>query len=136
MVVVFVEEIVWNFNGIVFLAEDLFAWNAGALVGYSGFSVAASYGDWDDSLSIANADTDYWTLGAAYDFGAFGASITYLDSEVADVNEFDNISVGVDYKLAPGLTPYAEVSFFDQDAAGAVNDNDGTVFIIGSQLAF
>lgn len=117
-------------------AEDLFAWNAGALVGYAGFSIAASYGDWDDSLSLANSDSDYWTLGGAYDFGPFGASITYLDSEFADTNDFDNLAIGVDYKLAPGLTPYAEVSIYDQDAPGNVNDNDGAVFIVGSQLAF
>ena len=116
--------------------EDLGAWNLGALIGYAGFSVAASYGDWDDSLQVGNGDADYWTLGAAYDFGAFGASITYLDSEINDVNDFDNLSIGVDYKLAPGLTPYAEISFYDQDTVGTAFDNDGTVFIIGSQLAF
>lgn len=116
--------------------EDLGAWNAGLLVGYAGFSVAGSYGDWNDSLTVSNADANYWTLGAAYDFGPFGASVTYLNSEYADVNDFDNISVGVDYKLAPGLTPYAEVSWFEQDSTGTVNDNDGTVFITGLNLAF
>jgi len=116
-------------------AEDLEAWNAGAMITFSGFSLAASYGDWDDSLSANNTDADYWTLGGAYDFGPFGASITYLDSDYGN-NDFENLSIGADYKLAEGLTPYAEISFYDQDPAGAIADNDGTVFIVGSQLAF
>lgn len=125
--------------------EDLSAWNVGGKLGYMGFSVAGSYGDWNDSLRATttnNDDAHYWTLGAAYTGGPFGVSATYIDStyepgvaRVAD-NNFDNFVIGADYKLAPGLTPYAEVSFFDYDAAGTANDNDGTVFLLGTQLAF
>lgn len=120
--------------------EDLRAWNIGGKLSYLGWSFAASYGDLDDSLNTKNSEADYYTLGAAYEWGVFGASLTWLDSEVevpglAD-NEFDNLSLGIDYKLAEGLTPYAEVSFFDFDAPGTVNDNDGTVFIVGTELAF
>lgn len=123
--------------------EDLQTWNVGGKIGYMGFSVAGSYGDWGDSLAAANSgldDRSYWTAGIAYETGPFGISATWLDSnyEVSSTtdNEFDNLSVGVDYKLAPGLTPYAEVSFFDLDPTGTANDNDGTVFIAGTQLAF
>ena len=125
--------------------EDLQTWQAGAMLTYMGFSVAGSYGDWGDSLlAVATNDDErhFWTAGVAYETGPFGASITYLKSETeltaTTENEFDNISVGVDYKLAPGFTPYAEVSFFEVDEAGTglLNDNDGSVFILGSQLAF
>jgi len=126
--------------------EDLRTWNFGARVDYMGFSVAGSYGDWGDSLATAGAagddDRDYWTLGAAYETGPFGFSVTWLDStfqtSTTNDNEFDNLSVGVDYKLAPGFTPYAEVSFFDINTAGTgvANDNDGTVFILGTQLVY
>ena len=124
--------------------EDVRAWNLGALLGYEGFSVAASYGDWSDSdraVNVGNDDANYWTLGAGYEAGPFGVSATYLDSTieqgagVAD-NEFQNLVLGADYKLAPGLTPYAEVSFFEYDTAVNANDNDGTAFILGTQLAF
>ncbi|MBA4274486.1 MAG: hypothetical protein C0436_02400 [Alphaproteobacteria bacterium] len=123
--------------------EDLRAWSLGALLGYEGFSVAASYGDWSDSnraVNVGNDDSNYWTLGAGYEAGAYGVSATYFDSKseqgaVAD-NDFSNLVVGADYKLAPGLTPYAEVSFFEFDSAGTANDNDGTAFILGTQLAF
>ncbi len=120
--------------------NDISAWNAGLALGYMGFSLAGSYGDWDDSLMAASLDQDYWTLGLAYDFGPFGASVTYLDSDVevaggAD-NEFDNLVIGADYELAPGLTPYVEVSLYEFDAPVGGVDNDGSVFIVGTLLSF
>jgi predicted porin len=119
--------------------EDLRAWNAGTVVSFSGFSLAGSYGDWNDSGNTNNSNSDYYTLGGAYDFGPFGASVTYLNSNVevgATDNDFSNLVLGADYSLAPGLTPYAEVSFFDADAAGTASDNDGTVILLGTELAF
>lgn len=121
--------------------EDLEAWALGASLGFGGFSVAASWADVNESLSGASdLEGDFWTLGAAYDFGSFGLSATYLDStqEVTTTtdNDFTNFSIGADYAMAPGMTPYLEVSFFEYDAPGAVLDNDGTVFIVGTQLAF
>lgn len=119
--------------------EDIGAWNIGALVGYQGFSLAGSYGDWSDSGNAAGNDADYWTLGAGYEAGPFGLSATYLDSTLetaAGDDKFSNIVLGADYKLAPGLTPYAEVSFYDYDAPATANDNQGTAVILGTQLAF
>jgi outer membrane protein OmpU len=117
-----------------FGTDDVRAWNVGALLGYQGFEFAGSYGDWADS-GIAAVDGDYWTAGLGYTTGPIGASVTYLTSELGN-NEFDNIVVGADYKLAAGLTPYAEVSFYDFNAAGAASDNQGTSFILGTQVAF
>lgn len=118
--------------------EDLQAYNAGASIGYAGLSLAGSYGNWGDSLAASGADADYWTAGAAYNVGAFGTSVSYLASTVdagAD-SDFSNLVVGADYKLAPGLTPYAEVSMYEFDPAGTANDNEGTVVLLGTQVAF
>jgi len=141
--------------------EDLKAWTLGAKASYMGFSLAGSYGDWGKSntLTASNSKkTYYYDLGAAYEYGPFGASVTYLYSSVdcgtvgADVaggsaginggcaavgkNKFDDVSVGVDYKLAPGLTPYAEVTWYDENPVGTINDNKGYVVIVGTQLNF
>ncbi len=125
--------------------EDLMAYNGGVLIGFAGFHLAGSYGEWEGSVdtslaSVANnAEGDYWTAGGGYDFGPFGASLTYLNStyELGAVeNDFENYVAGVDYKLAPGLTPYAEVSVYEFDGQGTAGDNDGTVVIIGTQVAF
>lgn len=119
---------------------DLQAWDVGANLSFAGFTVGGSYGDLDDSLG-ATFDTNYWDAGIGYAAGAFSASATYLNSESGPNggDEFDNLVVGVDYKLAPGLTPYAEVSFFEYDGgagAGVANDNEGTVVILGTELSF
>ena len=86
-------------------------------------------------------------MGGAYEFGPFAASVTYYDSTVEHGKiattpdaEFRNVSVGADYKLAPGLMPYVEVSFFETDNGVADTattvDNNGSVFIVGTQLTF
>lgn len=117
--------------------EDLEAYALGLNVSFAGFTVGGSYGDWQESgqATGSTADSDYWTLGAAYEVGPFAASITYLNSEFT-TSELDNISIGADYQLAPGLVPYVEVSFFDFDLAGTTGDNDGTVVLLGTELSF
>ncbi len=120
--------------------EDVNAWNLGALVGWQGLSLAGSYGDWSDSNNSSGLDSSYWTLGAGYAMGPVGLSATYLDStrdaSSTTENEFTNLVLGADYKLAAGLTPYAEVSFYDFDSTGTTYDNTGTTVILGTQVAF
>lgn len=136
--------------------NDLEAWNAGLKLAYMGFTLAGGYGDWGDSNTLktdASDDTNYWNVGLAYEYGPFGASATYLDSTfdcgnaggttgatgdcaTAGNNDFESLSVGVDYKLVPGLTPYAEVTWYEMNAAGTTTDNDGYVAIVGTQLNF
>jgi hypothetical protein len=130
--------------------EDLQAYAIGAVIGFEGWSLAGSYGDWDDSGATVGGvagtidSSDYYTVGLAYDGGAYAVSATYLDSTVDLVgggsNDFNNLVLGADYKLAPGLTPYAEVAFYEFDEDGpagpGIFDNDGTTFIVGTQVAF
>lgn len=124
--------------------EDLRAYALGVLLGYQGFSGAVSYGDWGDSGradATNNDDSDYWSAGLGYDGGMYALSATYLNSTretgANTDNDFNNFVLGADYKLAPGITPYAEVSFYEFDQGGAGGfDNDGTAVILGTQVAF
>ena len=136
--------------------ENLRAWELGASVAFKGFSLAASYGDLGKSgnnKSVAgvaqkSAKSSYWTVGAAYDYSHFGASVTYLESKrgaaVAATStaanpkaSFKNISFGVDYRVAPGFMPYAEVSAFKLDSKTAKGTkNTGNVFLAGTKLHF
>lgn len=134
-------------------ADDIEGYNIGALLGWDAWSIAASWGEWDEGAFtvaspgshslidtlLTDVDGDYWTLGIAYDGGAFGLSATYIDSslEVSSVeNDFDNLVLGGDYKVAPGLTTYAEVAFYDYDAEDTDDANDGTTVIVGTQVAY
>ena len=119
--------------------DNLRAYEAGGAVTFAGLSVAGSYGDWRSSLGGNYGQADYYTAGAAYDFGPFGASVTYLDSTLdrtaGGSNDFRNLVIGADYKVAPGMTPYAEVSLFNANPElGAANK--GTIVILGTELAF
>jgi len=118
--------------------EDLAAYAFGLNLSYMGFTAGGSYGDLQDSLTIksANTDSDFWNVGLGYETGPFGASVSYLDSSVGN-NDFTNLVVGADYKLAPGLVPYVEVNFFDADVGRtAIGDNSGTAVLAGTQLTF
>lgn len=114
------------------------AYDAGAVVTAFGVNFAGSYGDMNNAYG-AGTNASYWTAGAAYDFGPFGASVTWLDSSFdlqgGANNDFHNLVGGVDYALAPGLTPYVEVSWFN-GVANAGNNNNGVIGIVGTQLAF
>jgi predicted porin len=125
--------------------DDLEAYTAGLNLSYAGFKVGGSYGKVDEwgQAKTQNSEASYWTLGAAYEYGPFGTSVTYLDSTVDNGtvvgkdNEFTNLSLGADYQLAPGLVPYVEISFFDtDDNDAATKDNDGSVFLVGTELSF
>ena len=117
--------------------ENLNAYALGLVLSYGSFSVAGSYGDWNDSFQAVGStdDSDYWTLGGAYEQGPVGVSATYLNSDFAG-NELDLLSLGADYQLAAGLVPYVEVNIFDADEAGTSVDNDGTVVLVGTELTF
>jgi predicted porin len=140
------------------LYEDLNAWNAGGKLSWMGWSLAGSYGSWGDSNDAkANhaGSSTYWDAGGAYEYGPFGVSLTYLHSTLAcgistgtlgdgansscltaGDDGFHNVSLGADYKLAPGLTPYVEVSAFKESTISAADDDKGYVGIIGTQLNF
>lgn len=130
--------------------DDLEAYALGLNVSYAGFTVGGSWGTADEIAQVktTNQSVDYWTLGAAYEFGPFATSVTYMDSTVNNAsgaantldNEFTNLSIGADYQLAPGLVPYVEVSFFETDnqtpATATATSNEGNVVIVGTGLSF
>ena len=136
--------------------DNLRSWELGASVAFKGFSLAASYGDLGKSgntKSVAttaykSAKSSYWTVGAAYDYSHFGASVTYMESKrgasvVATSTaanpkaSFKNLSFGVDYRVAPGFMPYAEVSAFKLDSKAVKGTkNTGNVFLAGTKLHF
>lgn len=127
--------------------DDLQAYAFGLKGSYAGFSLAGSYGIIDEfsNTATSNTEADYWTIGGAYEFGPFGTSVTYFASSIDKENgtndaEFQNLVLGADYQLAPGLTPYVEVAFFETDNniadTATTTDNEGTVFIVGTSLNF
>ena len=134
-------------NGAV-ATDGLQSYAFGLNLSFAGLTVGGSYAIMDEFGSnrapgVGDVEAKYWTAGAGYAVGPFSASVTYLDSTITNGagagadGELQNLVVGADYQLAPGLVPYVEVSFFETDdgTAGTV-DNKGQVFIVGTQVNF
>ncbi|MES2677915.1 MAG: porin [Pseudomonadota bacterium] len=123
-------------SSTVIQRNNLQAYDLGFMASYFGATFGASYGNWgkslqpktgayscdyDPTLLLTNqtcaagsaatkfSDATYYTAGAAYQFGPFAASVTYLDSNFQE-NKYNAISFGVDYRMAKGLMPYVEVT--------------------------
>ncbi|CAK8162700.1 hypothetical protein CAXC1_220019 [Candidatus Xenohaliotis californiensis] len=92
------------------------------------FAVHTAAADTEISLKVTPADTDddvygehdsyYWTLGAAYEMGPVGFSITYMNAKTQQNDAWGgrtrlrNFVASFDYEIAKGFTPYIEVSYF------------------------
>ncbi|MCE2992071.1 MAG: hypothetical protein LW825_04020 [Candidatus Jidaibacter sp.] len=109
---------------------------------------------------IANAKSgSYWTAGARYDYNALGASVGYIAGKnggfTGSATAFPTIAspeysatravskvlaFSMDYKLAPGFMPYAEVVLADlhdkSQGSAATARNKGSVFLAGTALQF
>lgn len=128
--------------------EDLSSYNLGLNLTYQGFTFGGGYtSDGDSTLTKTlanNADDSLhaWTVGLQYETGPYVVGINYLDGSAegntADVQDVDAsaVSIGGTYVVAPGLSTFAELTMFDKDVEGNTNDNDGSVFIIGSLVEF
>ena len=118
--------------------KDLRAWQVGASIEYSGFTVGGSYGDFsksgtrkEDQVKDKKYDAKYWSLGSAYSTDKYGISVNYMQSKRAgfifgkdedtviksagsskDYNKFEAISIGADYQVMPGFMPYVEATRF------------------------
>lgn len=126
--------------------ESDFAWLAGAKVDFAGFEVAAGYGDRGENgclKATANCDMGkFYDLGVAYNFDALKVGAAYFHSEanidgVGSDDELDTFGVEANYTVAEGLSTYAGVMWAGSDDGDTANDdNDSTVFIVGTAMSF
>jgi hypothetical protein len=151
--------------------NNLSSYDIATTIAYFGFTVGASYGSWGSSLqpksgqgiyscdynsglalSLQNCSSNsknfnsasYYTLGAAYEFGPIGASITSLKSDFQK-NKYQAISLDIDYKLRKGFIPYFEITQFEfksnqvqasDISTNQIQDNKGFVALVGFLLSF
>ncbi len=144
--------------------HDLRAYEVGACVSYADFSLAGSYGSWGKTglikvVTVPSTITpvqgarssEYWTVGISYARDSYGLSFGYMkaanggfigqsagDPVISTLKGKASLfSFGVDYKIAPGFMPYAEITkFMLQDRSTPGDKNSGTVFLAGSKLEF
>ncbi len=133
--------------------NDLKTYSVGTVVEYQGFSAALSYAHDGKSLAPKQADfTSYWyTAGLGYKNGPMSTSLTYLygkkgnkKAAQGDTNSYplvktSAVSLGADYAVAPGMTPFAEVTMATVKPKKVINGETkqrATVFILGTRVKF
>lgn len=125
--------------------KDLKTYNIGTVLSVGNFSYAASFGSLGKSLTTkeyhkTGMSTIYYTGAIAYKQGPFSASLMYFHSDQFK-NTLDCVTIGTDYKLAPGFMPYAEISGFNLKGRPEFapelqkKKTRGTVALIGAKLS-
>lgn len=112
--------------------------------GEAGFGAFTIGGFWITSeLDLDNAgelEQDRYGGGVTYSVGPWGFAANALLAEFdlgpgAEIE--DTIyGFGVEYSLADGLTPYADLVFFDHETLDPTLNNDGSVFLAGITASF
>ncbi|HET8727182.1 MAG TPA: porin, partial [Alphaproteobacteria bacterium] len=126
--------------------DDLTGYHLGANVGFGGFTVGGAYVAATDHPDAVIDEEETWQAGVTYEFGAWtiGANAAFDTRELTTGDDVDTdiYAVGGDYAVAPGLSVYADLMFVDADGGfvdsdgDAVVDNEATVFVVGTSVAF
>jgi len=125
--------------------RKLRSYNIGGQVQLGQYSFAATYANFMKSMTFKgqdNSDTHVYGLGAAYKYEKFSTSVTYFASKHRN-NKISSVTLGADYLVAPGLLPYAEVTYFNSKGR-QVNRQDkvrqysqkGVLVLVGTRVEF
>ena len=126
--------------------SNLATYNAGLTLNYGNFSYGASYGTLGKSLTSSEynktgRNTKYLNGAVAYGQGPIRTSISYFKSDQFK-NTLNSVTLGSEYKLAPGLLPYGEISYFEAKGKPSFypeaqkRKTRGTVAVLGAKLKF
>ena len=104
-------------NGQTGDTDDLRSWEAGALLGFGGFTLGGGVGQNTDAF-----EADFATVGLKYGFGAANVSVGYAfyDPDDGDTQHFGVVSG--DIGLMPGVTLKGDVSYNTDDPNATVTD--------------
>ena len=126
--------------------SNLSTYNLGLTLNYGNFSYGASYGTLGKSLTTpeynkTGRNTKYLNGAVAYGQGPVKTSISYFKSNQY-TNTLNSVTLGSEYKLAPGLLPYGEISYFEAKGKPSFypeapkRKTRGTVAVLGAKLKF
>jgi hypothetical protein len=128
--------------------KKLRAYIIGGEVKYSQFAMAASYGNFMKSMTSKVIDdagytkSDVRSIGGKYSFDQLSFSATLFASDHKK-NKVNAVTLATDYKLAPGLLPYAEVTAYnakgwykDVNGERLYDTHRGTLFLVGMRMEF
>lgn len=127
--------------------KNLKTYTIGANLEYQDWSFSGAYADYMKSFTSADVDPDVkrdiklYSFGTGYHYGDWGFSVMHFSSKAKE-NKINATTFGMDYKAAPGLLPYAEITPFSAKGSylkGGNREKDkfhGTFFALGVKLEF
>jgi hypothetical protein len=137
----FVKEKAVNPN---YSFNKLAAYSFGGQLSIGDFDIAAGYQDQGKSLAPKGVDqfrgsSTMYSIGARYTYESMRGSLLCFSSDVFK-NKMNAIVLDVDYKLLPGIMPYAEVAHFNtkgrifKDNTSNKDKTSGMVYLLGVKL--
>ena len=99
--------------------DDLASWEAGALLGFGGFTLGAGYGQNTDA-----AEAQFASVGLEYGFGAANVSVGYGFFDPDDGDEANLFAVSGDLGLMPGVTLKGDVTYNTDDPFADAEEPD------------
>jgi len=123
------------------LRHDAEGVQLGAQVSFDAFTIGGFYNNsFDSGASTADpdiSDFERYGVGATYQVGDWGFGINYLAVNNQAGEDGWAAGGGVSYAIAPGLSAYADLVFFEDDGLDDDgNRPDGTVFLAGVTASF
>jgi outer membrane protein OmpU len=101
--------------------DDLRSWEAGALLGFGGFTLGGGYGQNTDAF-----EAQFASVGLKYGFGAANVSVGYGLYDPDDGDTANLFVVSGDVGLMPGVTLKGDVSYNTDDTGANADDPDDT----------
>lgn len=143
-------------NGLLagFAQNDFTSYDAGAQIGYAGFTVGGNYTDAGrfGTVKGQNRQQNDYSLGASYKFdrasfagsylngrgygnAVFGLPATVTTSSANDA-AYTAYGFGAGYSLFDGMTTSVDAVFFQQNRQDTVVRDEGHVVILSNRVAF
>lgn len=133
--------------------SNLKTYTIGTEITYKDFSVAASFSDYMKSATLRTEpyrNTKTYGITGRYNHPSkISTSVGYYTS-TAQGNKFSSVTLATEYKIMPGLMPYAEVTFYQTKGkynstigkanysrpTNSIDKHKGTLALIGAKLEF
>ena len=133
--------------------KNLSAWQAGAQVGFAGFTLGGSYTDWGKSglnkaAGLFRDNANVWQLGGQYTIGPVVIGAGWMRGQdsgsllVSGKRKLDVYELGASYTVAPGFAVQAQYDYFRANSdlpttvATGNPDDRGSIVILRTTLAF
>lgn len=128
-------------NGVSSSArKNLFSYVAGGVLNFDKFGIGVSYGNLGNSLVTKSAPEFikkpyFYSIAGSYETSNYGLALSYFKSKINN-RKLQAYSLSSKTRIAEGMTGYADITRFYQNANTTRPKNRGTTFLMGTKFNF